>query len=196
MNLRGFYGIADSGFGDPEAQVRLLIDARACAIQLRCKEWSASDVEEIAKAVFPLCDQAGIPLILNDLFLPDCSHGSHLGQEDGPLRRTDCPKGFLIGRSTHSLIQLSDAIEEGVDYAGFGPVFSTTTKKTAGPALGLDTLKKAAQLDLPLVAIGGITLSSLPLVHRSGVSMWTAISSIWSAPDPSAVLRKFTKLSD
>lgn len=196
MNLHGFYGIADADFGDIEHQVRLLLEAGVCAIQLRCKAWSTERLEASAAALFPACDQAETPLILNDIVLPHCSHGAHLGQEDGPLPRSQCPEGFLLGRSTHSLDQLRRAIEEGADYAGFGPVFGTQTKTNAGTSVGLDQLQEAVSLGLPLVAIGGVTLERLEQVRNTGTASWTAISAIWGAPDPVSALRAFNSSAD
>lgn len=196
MSFRGFYGIADSQFGDIGVQAELLLQAGACAVQLRCKDWHPSRVEAEAQRLFPQFDQRNVPLIVNDLFLPHCSHGVHLGQEDGPLPRTRCPKGFLIGRSTHSLPQLSQAIAEGADYAGFGPIFGTQTKSNAGPSLGIERLREAVALNLPLVAIGGISLETLPQIQETGTAAWTAISAIWKAPDPRKAIEALSASSD
>ncbi|MEC7241445.1 MAG: thiamine phosphate synthase [Myxococcota bacterium] len=192
MSFRGFYGIADAQFGPIERQVRHLIDTGACAIQLRCKTWKPARLESTAAALFPACERAGIPLILNDVFLPHCSHGTHLGQEDGELPRVGVPEGFLFGRSTHSIPQLVRAIEEGANYAGFGPVYGTQTKANAGPSLGIHQLREAVSLGLPLVAIGGITLARLEEVRGTGTASWTAISAVWTAADPLQALRAFS----
>ena len=192
MSLHGFYGIADAQFGSIDRQVHCLLEAEACAIQLRCKRWDPKRLESTALALFPACERAGIPLILNDVFLPHCSHGTHFGQEDGELPRNDAPQGFLFGRSTHSIQQLAKAIDEGADYAGFGPVFGTQTKSNAGPSLGIERLEEAVSMGLPLVAIGGITLSRLDEVRMTGTASWTAISAVWTAADPLEALRAFS----
>lgn len=179
--IRGLYGIADGGWPAPEAQARRLAAAGACCVQLRVKGADRARLAALVEAVGPL----GVPLIVNDhLGLGD---GAHLGQGDGPF-----PSSFvgLRGRSTHTLDQLRAALDEGVDYVGFGPVWTTSTKVGALPARGLDALARAVALStVPVVAIGGITLERLPELRATGVAAWAIISGIWDAPDPDAAAR-------
>ena len=71
------------------------------------------------------------------------------------------------------------------DYLGFGPVFSTATKRAAGSPRGLQELREVlASVSLPVVAIGGIQLADLPRVQACGAAHWAVISDILAHPDP------------
>ena len=189
MSLRGLYGMADADFGDPIALSKMLLEAGACAVQLRAKTWSDEKVAQALRHLLPLCQAAGVPLIVNDrAALAHLADGLHLGQNDGPFPE-NCG---LKGRSTHDLVQLHAAMQEGADYVGFGPIYTTATKAEAGPGQGLTPLGKVLQhSQIPVVAIGGITLARLPELRRSGVQSWAVISAILRAPDPLAAARAF-----
>jgi len=198
--IRGLYGIADAGFGDPLALGTLLLDGGASVIQLRCKGWSVDDVAAAARLLHPLCRQRGVPLILNDhLALAEAGLGDgvHLGQGDGPFDRSRLPPSCIVGRSTHDLEQLRAAESEGADYVGFGPVYRTGTKPgihLALPPRGLADLRRlVAAAQVPVVAIGGITPANLHEVQSTRVEAWAVISGVLSAVDPLAAARKMSK---
>ena len=195
--MRGLYGIADAGFGDPLALGSLLLDAGPlAALQLRCKGWPIEDVAEVVRRLHPLCRRAGVPLIINDhLALAErgLADGVHLGQSDGRFRRSRLPGGCLVGRSTRDLAQLRAAVAEGVDYVGFGPIYGTETKAGAGPARGLTLLRQVvAASPVPVVAIGGITPGRLHEVRAAGARSWAVISAILRSADPLATARSLT----
>jgi thiamine-phosphate pyrophosphorylase len=77
---------------------------------------------------------------------------------------------MVLGRSTHSLAEVERARDEGADYVTFGPVFPTPSKERYGPALGLSALERAAALDIPVYALGGITLERFPAVAAAGAA--------------------------
>jgi len=191
--MQGFYGIADAHYGALDRQTRLLLDGGACAIQLRCKGWSTHAITTSAKICHSLCRERDIPLIINDHILPEVSDGTHLGQKDGSFERHKLPTGYLVGRSTHTLQQLKNAIHEEVDYVGFGPVFPTTTKLDASPTVSLHEVQQAASMGIPVVAIGGINLVRIGELKASGIQAWTAISAIWEHEDPLAQIRAFSR---
>jgi thiamine-phosphate pyrophosphorylase len=191
MKLKGFYGIADSGFGPVLPQVRLLLKGGVTALQLRCKNMGRPEIEALAQAAWPLCKAAGVPLLLNDFCLPHCADGVHLGQDDGNFKRTELPPGFLVGRSTHDLGQIHKAMAEGADYVGLGPIFPTGTKANLSPTVGLKTLEKAGKLAIPVVAIGGIQLDHIPALKAHGCTAWTAISAIWDTQNPLDTIQRF-----
>lgn len=182
----GLYGIADAGFGDPVAAGRLLLQGGVRVLQLRCKGWTGDRVASAARALAPLCRKADVPLILNDH--PDLAaigDGVHVGQEDGPVDRRLLPPGSLVGRSTHDLDQLHAALDEGVDYVGFGPVFGTRTKPGALAPRGVAILARVvAASTVPVVAIGGLGPDNLAQVQATGAHGWAVISAILCAPDP------------
>jgi thiamine-phosphate pyrophosphorylase len=86
-------------------------------------------------------------------------------------------KDFLIGVSTHSIEEARKASSEGADFALFGPVFYTPSKRGFGPAQGLDKLEETARSlsPFPVLAIGGITLENTPQVLSRGASGIAAI---------------------
>lgn len=147
-----------------------LIDGGADLIQYRDKISSLNKIRNTAKRLSKL----NLPLIINDY--PEIAKaagalGAHLGQRDmdiKPARRILRDK--VIGRSTHNLEQALQAQSEGVDYIGIGPVFPTNTKKGAMP-IGVGILKEISRnIDIPVFAIGGITLSNLDSILDAGIS--------------------------
>ncbi len=77
---------------------------------------------------------------------------------------------LVIGRSTHTLDEIETALEQGADYATFGPVYPTPSKASFGPPTGLAAFERAAALGLPLYALGGVTLERLPELARAGAA--------------------------
>lgn len=187
--IKGLYGIADAGFGDPVALGRHLVAGGACAVQLRCKGWTEAQMAAAARALLPTCRAAGVPLLVNDFAqLVGLVDGVHLGQDDGPLPKAP---GKLLGRSTHSLQQVAAAAAEGAHYIGFGPVFTTGTKVGALSARGVQQLSRAVALSqVPVVAIGGIGAAQLAEVQATGAHSWACISAVLQAPDVQAAARR------
>src|SRR4029078_1634734 len=90
-----------------------------------------------------------------------------------------------VDSSTHSADRPRPAAAAGVDYIGFGPVFGTRSKANPDPTVGLETLAEGCRaVDVPVVAIGGITLDAAPAVARAGASAAAIIAAIDAAPDP------------
>jgi len=103
----------------------------------------------------------------------------HLGQDDLPLKEArKIMGGRIVGISTHNLAQAKEAELGGADYIGFGPVFHTTTKD-AGTPKGVDNIRTIKEnVNIPVVAIGGINLANIAMVINSGadaVALATAI---------------------
>ena len=185
--IQGLYGITDSGFGDPVALGLAWLDGGARVLQVRCKGWPEARVRSVLLQLREPCRRAGVPIIVNDHHaLAEFCDGVHLGQTDGSFPQT---RG-LRGRSTHSLEQLEAALSEGVDYVGFGPVFSTATKSGVGTGQGLAALSEVVRAStVPVVAIGGIGPSNLAAVKETGAVAWAVISAVLGAPDPVAAAR-------
>ncbi len=177
--IAGLYGMADSGFGDPLAQARLLADEGVSPIQLRCKGWPRTAVRQLALD----CGGLGPTIIVNDdaQLAAELGLVAHLGDTDGPGRGPH-------GRSTHTLGQVS--AEDNAVYIGFGPVFETGTKRSGWSPRGLASLADAVRVSRrPVVAIGGINLANLEGVRAAGAAGWAAVGAIWMAADPRAVIR-------
>lgn len=178
--------------GDPLATLAAAVRGGVDCVQLR--EKTASDREAFAwgTRVASACQAAGVPLVVNDrveLALALGARGVHLGQEDmhpEDARRILGP-GAWIGWSTHDLEQVDEAVEWGVDYAGFGPVFATETKGHK-EGLGADHLAAALAIArLPLLAIGGIGPENAWMIpEEAGIA---ASSAICAAREPEAAAR-------
>ena len=101
----------------------------------------------------------------------------------------------VIGVSVRSLAEARKAEAEGADYLGVGPIFFTATKADAGHPTGIALLRQIREAcQLPLAAIGGITLANAPEVIAAGADMICAISAVVTAPDPEGAVRAFQKL--
>jgi thiamine-phosphate pyrophosphorylase len=182
---------------------RDLIDVMEAAIrggadivQLRDKETPPSELLAKARALRVLTRRYGVPFIVNDypeLALAAEADGVHLGQEDMPIEaaRRMLGEGKIIGISTHSIEQARAAVRAGADYIGVGPVFPTPTKP-GRPAAGLGFVRQAAaEIAIPWVAIGGITLDNADEVLDAGARRLCAVSAIVGSPDPEAASRAF-----
>lgn len=138
---------------------------------------------DFAKACQQLCKQYNVPFIVNDdvyLALELDADGIHVGQDDLQLAhfRKQCPNK-IVGVSVHTLAEFEQAIADGADYVGIGPVFATKSKIDAlPPSLVFLTEAKLAYPKFPIVAIGGITTKNSHLVRQIGVNGVAVISEI------------------
>lgn len=138
-------------------------------IQLRDKKADKQSLLERARYLQPLATEKQIPFIINDhldIALEIDADGFHSGQDDLPVtvqRRLLGPHK-IIGKTTHTLEQGLKAQEEGADYVSVGPIWETPSKP-GRPGIGFEYLKHASeQLSIPFVAIGGISIETLPQV--------------------------------
>jgi thiamine-phosphate pyrophosphorylase len=154
-------------------------------IQLREKHMSRKDIYREAVGLRALTRRHKVTFIVNDyidIALAVNADGVHLGQEDMPLEeaRKIMSNGKIIGISTHGLSQAVRAEEAGADYIGFGPVFQTSTKD-AGRPRGINALKKIRdRINIPIVAIGGITWENINEVLKAGADACAVASGILS----------------
>ena len=192
------YGILDLGYVDPDGLVAAT--EQMCAggvdvIQLRAKNHSELEVEEVGNELIRITEAAGIPLIINDHphLVPSIgAQGAHVGQDDftvedarwraGRALTDEVPKP-IIGKSTHSFAQAVAAEAEGADYIGFGPLFPTPTK-AGRPAIGLEEIRRVHEaVNIPIFCIGGIKLENLETVIAAGARRVVIVSGILQAPD-------------
>jgi len=179
---------------------RRAIDAGIRIIQLREKDLPKKDIYKAAVVIKDVAMRHNALFIVNDhvdIALAVDADGVHLGQEDIPVEvaRKIMGKKKLIGVSTHSLQQAVRAQEAGADYIGFGPMFHTTTKD-AGHPKGLKTLSQVRKLiDIPIVAIGGITWENVNDVLNSGADAAAAASGILTGDIKMNVKRFMDKIN-
>jgi thiamine-phosphate pyrophosphorylase len=139
-----------------------------------------------------------ITLIMNDradLALAAGFDGVHVGQDDLSVEavRKIVGSKSIIGASTHNPEQLSVADQTSANYLAIGPVFATQSKANPDPVVGLEGVRCARQLTRkPLVAIGGITLSTGPQVLAAGADSLALISSL--VPEPLKSLQQFQQV--
>jgi len=172
--MHGLYAIVDvtileaRGI-DVTKYAAALLRARPTALQLRAKTCSPREILGTLRVLAPMCRAARVPLVTNDR--PDLAAlaGSdivHVGQSDLPigLVRRIAP-ALRVGVSTHNAAQLAVALEARPEYVAYGPVFPTPSKRDAEPVVGVAELARAHAAakakEIPLVAIGGITLENV-----------------------------------
>lgn len=198
------YPIIDT-LGDPQrSHVQLaeqMLQGGARFVQLRVKDQPTGRVVDMARAVKALTDRCQAQLIINDRAdiakLIDAA-GVHLGQDDLPVRaaREILGPRKIIGFSTHNAAQADAAAREGgADYIGFGPIYRTTSKERPDPVQGLDGLRLVRRcVTLPIVAIGGITATTMPDVLAAGADAAAMIGDVIHADDVSAKVRDLLRL--
>jgi thiamine-phosphate pyrophosphorylase len=184
----------------PESASAAFLRAGVSHLQIRAKHLASGAFLELVTAILPAARAAGATLLVNDRVdvARSAGVGVHLGQEDLPVaeaRRILGPEA-VIGRSTHTAAELAAALAESVTYVAYGPVFATRTKANPDPVVGLDGIRAAAveagAAGLPLVAIGGITLSTARSVTEAGANAVAVISDLLADPaDPEARARRF-----
>jgi len=197
--LRGLMVLADdapSWKTDPIDQARAACEGGASVVQLRAKRATDTAALEWAEAIREITRKFDVGFFVNDRFdlaLAADADGVHLGQEDIPPSRIPMAarSRLLIGRSTHSLEQASEACAEPVDYIAFGPVFATESKDSPGDPRGVERLAEVVRAvqPQPVIAIGGIDLSNVARVTGAGVAGIAVISAIAEAADPARAAR-------
>ena len=170
-----------------------LADAGVDGFQVRAKGVSDRALIALTERVVDVVRPAGAVVLVNDrvdVALATGADGVHLGRVDLPVpdARRLAP-GLLIGATCRSRAQVAAAAEEGADYAGFGPVFATTSKDGLPDPLGPAAVRAAAGI-LPLVAIGGIDAGRAAAVVDAGAHGVAVLGGIWRPPDPVAAAKE------
>jgi thiamine-phosphate pyrophosphorylase len=191
LNLPRVYPLTDvqmSGLSHAQ-QVQLLSAGGATLVQLREKQMPAREFYEHARAAVEVARRSRVTLIVNDrvdIALAANAHGVHLGQDDMPpdAARQLLGDEAIIGYSTHNIEQATKALSLPIDYLAIGPIFATSTKTDTSPVLGLDGLRAVRKAigAVPLVAIGGISLTNARGVIEAGADSVAVISALFSDP--------------
>ena len=193
MKLRGLYAITPEGPGLTQ-KVRDALEGGIALLQYRGKQRDVSQAKELAR----LARSHGVPFIVNDdveLALEVGADGAHLGREDGDLRRARTMlAGKILGASCYDRLELArTAVAAGADYIAFGSVFASPTKPQAVRA-PLSLFGQARTLQVPLAAIGGITLANARQAIDAGADLVAVISDLFDAEDIAARAREYQKL--
>ena len=165
-------------------------------IQLRMKESSTEEIESMALRIKPLCRQYNATFIIDDhvdICKKTGADGVHLGKSDMPPAEARKILGdqFIIGGTCNTYEDIL-AIKHHVDYIGCGPFRFTTTKKNLAPVLGLEGYReitsncRSNDINIPIVAIGGITVDDIPDILNTGIDGIALSGAILNADDPVA----------
>ena len=169
-------------------QVEKAIQGGATIIQLREKHLRDEEFLAQAQAVKQVTDRYGVLLIINDnvdVAIAVDAAGVHVGQEDmgaGEVRRRLCPQKIL-GVSAQTVAHALAAQAAGADYLGVGAVFPTSSKDDA-VEVDKETLQAICEaVEIPAVAIGGITADNMTQLQGTGIVGVAVISAIFGQPD-------------
>lgn len=195
--MKGYYFITDSklsragNFND----VSMAVACGVSVVQYRNKNAKTREMYEEAVRLREICrdtlflinDRVDIALAVN-------ADGVHLGQSDMPCEAARKLLGGekIIGITVHNLAEAVQAEGIGADYLGVSPIFQTATKPDAGKPAGISLIEEIrANVDIPLIAIGGIDHSNAIDVIRAGADGLCAISSVVAKEDVNAEIKKF-----
>ena len=176
------------------------IQGGADTVQFRHKNGTTRELIEIAQQMQAICTEYDVPLIINDradIALAVGANGTHFGQDDMPVTigRKILPAETIIGASARTEEKILEAISEGADYIGFGPIYQTSSKPDAEKPKGLDRLRRMCEIaKCPVIAIGGITMQTAAEVIRAGGAHGIAvISAVCGQPDPLAATKSLMR---
>lgn len=169
-------------------------------IQLRMKDATDDEVRVVAAEIQPLCKQNEAIFLLDDrveLVRELHADGVHLGKNDMPVgeARRVLGEEFIIGGTANTFEDIERLASQGADYIGCGPFRFTTTKKNLAPVLGIEGYRdiienmRRAGIDIPVVAIGGITASDIDDILATGVKGIAVSGSVLTAENPVAMMR-------
>ena len=169
------------------------------------KEASDAEFIAVAEKIAPMCREYGATFILDDRvhIVNICrADGVHLGRNDMPVAdaRNLLGEKMIIGGTANTIDDIERLWRDGADYIGCGPYRFTTTKKNLSPILGLDGYQyitnemKQRGIQLPIVAIGGITAADIEPLLATGIDGIAVCGAILNALNPIDEMAEFIKL--
>ncbi|NDU92737.1 MAG: thiamine phosphate synthase [Ferrovum sp.] len=198
--IRGLYAITPEIADTPRllSQVQQAIDGGVTLLQYRAKTLAPALREAQASALATQCKRQGVTLVINDdiaLARACKAAGVHLGRDDSASWEklsSNSEYPLMVGISCYDSLQLAlDAQQAGASYVAFGSFFPSTTKPGTVRAT-LPLLREARrQLNLPIVAIGGIQLDQVEPLIEAGADAVAVISALFEASDISGTARQF-----
>ena len=185
--------------------IRLALQGGCRWIQLRMKDATDDEVRPVAIEAQKLCREYGATFVIDDrvaLVKELHADGVHLGKNDMPIaeaRRILGPD-YIIGGTANTIWDVKAHYAAGADYIGCGPFRFTTTKQKLSPVLGLDGYRRiiiemrAAHIDLPIVAIGGITKDDIPAILATGITGIALSGTVLRAANPIDEMKHLTNI--
>ena len=199
------YAVTDRTWAADEdalmAQVGAAIDGGASIVQLREKHLDEDAFLKEAERFVALCRRKGAISIINDnveIAAQTGADGVHVGQEDLEAGRVRALLGpdKIIGVSAHNVEEALAAQAAGADYLGTGAAFVTGTKTDAKP-ISRETIRAVtAAVDIPVVAIGGITRDNILELKNCGLDGVAVVSALFAQPDVKAAAEEMLRLSE
>ena len=199
------YAVTDRAWAADEdallAQIEDAIDGGASMVQLREKRLDKEAFLAEAERFVALCRKKGVISIINDnveIAAKTGADGVHVGQEDlaaGRVRELLGP-GKLIGVSAHTVDEALAAQAAGADYLGTGAAFVTGTKTDAKPISREIIRAITAAVDIPVVAIGGISRDNILELKGCGLDGVAVVSALFAQPDVKAAARELLALAE
>lgn len=180
--------------------IQLALEGGCRWIQLRMKDATDDEVRPIAVEAQKLCRAYGAKFIIDDrvaLVRELGADGVHLGKNDMPIHEARQILGpdYIIGGTANTFEDAKAHYEASADYIGCGPFRFTTTKQKLAPVLGLDGYRqiirklRAANITIPVVAIGGITKDDIPAILQTGITGIALSGTVLRADDPIAEMK-------
>ena len=180
--------------------IQLALEGGCRWIQLRMKDALDEEVRPIAIEAQKLCRHYNATFIIDDrvaLVRELGADGVHLGKNDMPIREARQILGpdYIIGGTANTFEDAKAHYEASADYIGCGPFRFTTTKQKLAPVLGLDGYRqiiqqmRAANITIPVVAIGGITKDDIPAILQTGITGIALSGTVLRANDPIAEMK-------
>ena len=168
-------------------------------VQLREKTASTKEFYDLALKVKEITSKYGVPLLINDridIALAVDSEGVHIGQDDMPadIAREIIGEDKILGVSASTVEEAKKAEIDSADYIGSGAVFPTATKDDADSVSKEELKKIIDSIDIPVVAIGGITVENASTLKSSGIAGFSVVSAIMSAEDPKQASKKLKEI--
>ena len=168
-------------------------------VQIREKTAETLDFYNLALKVKKITSKYNVPLIINDrvdVAMAIDAEGVHVGQSDMPcdITRKLIGNDKILGVSAATISEAKKAEKDGADYIGTGAVFPTATKDDA-PSITKKDLKEIVEsINIPVVAIGGITLDNACELLDTGISGLSVVSAIMSAENPKKASKKLLNI--
>ncbi len=195
MTLPRFYPIFDD-----VSWLHRMLPLGVQLVQLRLKDRDAAEIRAQVTEAKALCDEAGAILVVNDHWqaaIEACCDWLHLGQEDLDTADLSAIRaaGLKLGVSTHDEAELARALALSPDYIALGPVWPTILKQMKWHQQGVEKLTewKARIGDIPLIAIGGLSIPRAAEAFAAGADVVSVVTDITLNADPEARVRAWAE---
>lgn len=191
------YGYLDS--------IRLALEGGCKWVQLRMKDVSVDEIRPVALEAQRMCKEAGACFIIDDhveLVKEIHADGVHVGKNDMPVDEVRSLLGpeYIIGGTANTYDDVLKHYKNGADYIGCGPFRFTTTKKGLAPVLGIEGYQnivsrmKEDGIDIPVVAIGGITADDISAILATGIDGIALSGTVLNAENPALEMQRLLEI--